>query len=183
MTPKEVTELMEAYHNIYEMEKRRDHEVSMIRAQLHSISDSCEKLTKHMSGKEEMDVEAWVQAKITRAEEDLHAAANYIDSGESVAEEAELDEAVDIYNIILSHLLDEGYAKSLDQAEVIISNMSEDWKSAIVRTATNATHNVGDQVGKAIARHKRAMINLESMPLEKTLKQRSRLSARTAQAE
>ena len=54
----------------------------MIRAQLHSIQKSCEALMKHMSG-EETNVEAWVQAKITTAADDLHAAANYIESGES----------------------------------------------------------------------------------------------------
>jgi len=68
-----------AYHSMYE---EKDHEVSMIRSQLHSIQKSCESLMKHMSG-EETNVEAWVQAKITKAEEELHAAANYIESGES----------------------------------------------------------------------------------------------------
>ena len=68
-----------AYNSMYE---EKDHEVSMIRSQLHSIQKSCESLMKHMSG-EEMNVEAWVQAKITKAEEELHAAANYIESGES----------------------------------------------------------------------------------------------------
>jgi peptidoglycan hydrolase CwlO-like protein len=71
-----------AYNSIYESKGYEDHEVSMIRAQLHSIQKSCESLMKSMSG-EEANVEAWVQAKITTAEEDLHAAANYIESGES----------------------------------------------------------------------------------------------------
>jgi hypothetical protein len=72
------------YDSIYE---EKDHEVSMIRAQLHSIQKSCESLMKHMSG-EETNVEAWVQAKITTAADDLHAAANYIESGESKVNEA-----------------------------------------------------------------------------------------------
>jgi len=71
-----------AYHSMYETKGYEDHEVSMIRAQLHSIQKSCESLMKHMQG-EEVNVEAWVQAKITIAAEDLHAAANYIESGES----------------------------------------------------------------------------------------------------
>jgi len=37
----------------------------------------------------------------------------------------------DIYDIILSHLLDEGYAETLEQAEVIMVNMSEDWRDSI----------------------------------------------------
>ena len=39
---------------------------------------------------------------------------------------------MDIYDIILSHLLDEGYADTQQQAEVIMVNMSEDWRDSIV---------------------------------------------------
>jgi hypothetical protein len=41
------------------------------------------------------------------------------------------NEAVDLYDIILSHLLDEGYADTQEQAEVIMVNMSEDWRESI----------------------------------------------------
>ena len=40
-------------------------------------------------------------------------------------------EQYDLYDIILSHLLDEGYAETLEQAEVIMVNMSEDWRESI----------------------------------------------------
>jgi hypothetical protein len=42
-----------------------------------------------------------------------------------------LGEEVNIYDIILSHLLDEGYAETQEQAEVIMVNMSEDWRESI----------------------------------------------------
>ena len=42
-----------------------------------------------------------------------------------------MGEAVDLYDIILSHLLDEGYAETLEQAESIMVNMSEDWRESI----------------------------------------------------
>lgn len=38
----------------------------------------------------------------------------------------------DLYNIILSHLLDEGYAETQEAAEVIMVNMSEEWRESIV---------------------------------------------------
>ena len=41
-------------------------------------------------------------------------------------------EQVDVYDIILSHLLDEGYASSVDAAEAIMVNMSEDWRDIII---------------------------------------------------
>jgi hypothetical protein len=41
-------------------------------------------------------------------------------------------EQVDIYDIILSHLLDEGYAETPEAAEAIMVNMSEDWRESII---------------------------------------------------
>jgi len=41
-------------------------------------------------------------------------------------------ESFDIYDLVLSHLLDEGYAESVEQAEVIMVNMSEEWRESIV---------------------------------------------------
>lgn len=40
-------------------------------------------------------------------------------------------EQADLYDIILSHLLDEGYAETQEQAEAIMVNMSEDWRESI----------------------------------------------------
>lgn len=44
----------------------------------------------------------------------------------------ETNEQADLYDIILSHLLDEGYAETLESAEVIIQNMSEEWVETII---------------------------------------------------
>jgi hypothetical protein len=41
-------------------------------------------------------------------------------------------ESYDIYDLILSHLLDEGYAETPEAAEAIMVNMSEDWKNSIL---------------------------------------------------
>jgi hypothetical protein len=41
-------------------------------------------------------------------------------------------EEVDLYDIILSHLLDEGYAETIESAEAIMVNMSEEWKNSIL---------------------------------------------------
>jgi hypothetical protein len=41
-------------------------------------------------------------------------------------------EEVDIYDIILSHLLDEGYADTFEAAEAIMVNMSEEWRDSII---------------------------------------------------
>ena len=44
----------------------------------------------------------------------------------------ELGEQIDIYDIILSHLLDEGYAETPEAAEAIMVNMSEEWRESII---------------------------------------------------
>jgi hypothetical protein len=36
------------------------------------------------------------------------------------------------YNLVISYLLDEGYAETLQAAEAIVVNMSEDWRESIV---------------------------------------------------
>ena len=41
-------------------------------------------------------------------------------------------EQVDVYDIIFSHLLDEGYAETPEAAEKIMINMSENWINSIL---------------------------------------------------
>jgi hypothetical protein len=41
-------------------------------------------------------------------------------------------EDLDIYDIVLSHLLDEGYASTVENAEAIMANMSEEWINSII---------------------------------------------------
>jgi len=41
-------------------------------------------------------------------------------------------DSYDYYDIILSHLLDEGYAETPEAAEAIMVNMSEEWRESIV---------------------------------------------------
>jgi len=43
-----------------------------------------------------------------------------------------LRESYDLYDIILSHLLDEGYAETPEAAEAIMVSMSEEWRDSIV---------------------------------------------------
>lgn len=53
-------------------------------------------------------------------------------AGKSVPNTRDMDENYDLYDIILSHLLDEGYADTQQAAEVIMVNMSEDWRESII---------------------------------------------------
>lgn len=52
-------------------------------------------------------------------------------------------EEYDLYDIILSHLLDEGYAETPESAEAIMVNMSEEWREEIIDEANKAERELG----------------------------------------
>ena len=45
------------------------------------------------------------------------------------------NEEVDIYDLVLDHLLDEGYCDDVESAEVVMANMSEEWLDEILDEA------------------------------------------------
>ena len=49
-------------------------------------------------------------------------------------------ESYDLYDIILSHLIDEGYADTEEAAERIMVNMSEEWKETILEITGGKGH-------------------------------------------
>jgi hypothetical protein len=59
-------------------------------------------------------------------------AVTYPRKGSKVSKEVIRKEHVDVYDVVLSHLLDEGYANSVDAAEKIMVNMSEKWIESIL---------------------------------------------------
>ena len=60
-------------------------------------------------------------------------------------------EQVDLYDIIFSHLLDEGYAKTPEAAKAIMVNMSEDWRESIVEEVLDEAEGSYGQTPKAAA--------------------------------
>ncbi len=57
-------------------------------------------------------------------------------------------EEVDLYDAILTHLLDEGYAETLEGAEVIMVNMSEGWREDILDEVYDADVMGSSQIRK-----------------------------------
>ena len=58
-------------------------------------------------------------------------------TGARMPKKEDQKESFDLYDIILSHLLDEGYAETSEAAEAIMVNMSEEWKQNIVEAGEN----------------------------------------------
>jgi hypothetical protein len=60
-----------------------------------------------------------------------------------------LGEDVDLYDLVLEHLLDEGYADSEEAATVIMANMSEEWRNEILEVYKDfPTGKVMNKAGK-----------------------------------
>jgi hypothetical protein len=62
----------------------------------------------------------------------IGAAASRVASGASRLSTRMATEEVDVYDIVISHLLDEGYADTYESAESIMVNMSEEWRESIL---------------------------------------------------
>lgn len=84
-------------------ESETDEEFSMARGEIKTIMTAAKRILDKLQG-EEGELEAWVQSKITKAEDYLTAVADHLDSGEAL-EEAKLDRTIrdinDLPNIIV----------------------------------------------------------------------------------
>lgn len=74
-------------------------------------------------------------------------------------------EQVDTYDLILFHLLDEGYAETPEAAEVIMVNMSEEWREDIVEELTGERKKRALEKGGYLAN--RVAMGKEGQPLER----------------
>ena len=89
-------------------------------------------------------------------------------------------EETDLHDIILSHLLDEGYADTQEQAEVIMVNMSEEWRESIVevkldprgRPASGPMNVYANPKGKPSQAHLDAVKSYDAEQKKKTPEQR-----------
>ena len=86
-----------------------------------------------------------------------------------------MNEQVDIYDIILSHLLDEGYAETIENAEAIMVSMSEEWREEILSEMPYqiygpAPHGPSDsepvKIGKPYKNKKRARTRADKLDQE-----------------
>jgi hypothetical protein len=65
-----------------------------------------------------------------------------------------MKEDVDVYDLILSHLIDEGYASTEESATTIMANMSEGWREEILEVykdfpTAKVTKKAGDLMGSS----------------------------------
>ncbi len=91
-------------------------------------------------------------------------------------------ESYDLYDIILSHLIDEGYADTEQAAEAIMVNMSEEWRESIVETrmdprgrpASGPMNVYANPKGKPDQAHLDAIERVKDADAKKTPEQRKK---------
>lgn len=127
MNSKEIRDLTEAYLSVYDLEEGRFNEKGEF------IRDGAEDEPEESESKPPRPP-AGKQKKVKRAP-------------------MKTEESYDLYDLVLDHLLDEGYANTVENAEVIMANMSEGWLEEILGVLTEAEGSFG-QTPKAAERYR-----------------------------
>lgn len=121
MDAKEFHSLQEAYDQVH---------------QLDEVLDTPERATEYGKKVVKSVLDASAKAILTKDKKHLKTLDKRIKGAEMAKRKAEKkaaeEEAKESYDIILSHLLEEGYASTEEAADKIILNMSESWFEEIV---------------------------------------------------
>jgi hypothetical protein len=134
MDAQELRNLQEAYMGVYDSQEKLD-----------EISD---RLARATTKKRERDVEKTLSNYDSDKSRMLATQISAANRNKNLMKDREkrkerLGEQVDLYDIILSHLLDEGYAETQGAAEAIMVNMSEEWREDIMEISDKKVAAVG----------------------------------------
>jgi hypothetical protein len=117
MDSQELRALQEAYSQVYGLDEVSNAKVAAVgKARQKNVDKAFDKLDDSRGSSQNLATAISKQQKNQRLS----------------AKRDKRNEAVDLYDIILSHLLDEGYADTEEAATAIMVNMSEDWRESIV---------------------------------------------------
>lgn len=131
MDAKEIRNLHEAYLEVYgesAVGDRARRAVENQRGGFHGDDDAMNQAQKGLAASMERLKKTPTVSYVSRstANRAANEAERKVRSGEAKFEQ------VDVYDVVLSHLLDEGYADTQEAAESIMANMTEDWRNEIV---------------------------------------------------
>jgi len=152
MDAKEFRSLQEAYMEVVEnqqLDELSDRTVSnALNARIAATGAASDRAYKHRN------------PEAMRAAETASGKEASMRSAAAKRRKRKLGEEMDIYDIILSHLLDEGYADTEQAAEAIMVNMSEEWRESIVDEVLDEGKKEfpSDRVRNQSAKHERDSI-------------------------
>ena len=122
MNPKDIRNLVESYQNVYAEQEVSEDMYSTVKSGLEKGSKALENSPAGGVLKMLIGPAGGNKGKRTpsKADQDKKIKAN---------------ENVEVYNMVFNHLIEEGFASSKENAEKIISVMSDEWISSIVEGA------------------------------------------------
>jgi len=138
MDPKDIRNLVESYQNVYAEQEVSEDMYSTVKAGLEKGSRALE--NSPAGGVLKMLVGPVGGNKGKRTP-------SAADQKKKIA----ANESVELYNIVFNHLIEEGFASSEENAEKIISVMSDEWISSIVEA----------KVDKKLPEHERSGARLD----------------------
>ena len=129
MNSQEFRALQEAYNQVYELEEGDNYDKNRKRAAQRAAARN-EARARGQTGN--VPGVGYVTPRKERETYTDAAGTERHKSGARMPKKEDQKEQVDLYDIILSHLLDEGYAETPEAAEAIMVNMSEEWRQSIL---------------------------------------------------
>jgi hypothetical protein len=157
--------LMEAYHQVYSNSEQLDEISSQTAMRASREADKKAGMMAHNGDKEGSSKKR--KQSVNLYQKALHRS----------SKKAEMNEEYDTYDLVMSYLLDEGYADTESDAEVIMANMSEEWLEIILEGFKPTNYNQGPdifkgrgkkakQLDKQIAKHKKEGNVVKSMNMD-----------------
>ena len=135
MDPKDIRNLVESYQNVYAEQEVSEDMYSTVKAGLEKGSKALE--NSPAGGVLKMLVGPAGSNKGKRTP-------SAADQKKKIA----ANESAELYNIVFNHLIEEGFASSEENAEKIISVMSDEWMSSIIEQDTDS---MADRTRRAVA--------------------------------
>jgi hypothetical protein len=136
MDSKELRNLSEAYLEVYqELDEanRAERELKLTPRQREISRNLKDKNTMTKPSRRKPDSDFYNPEKLIPREYDNESDRWHDSMSQSRRLKRNLNkEEVDIYDVILSHLIDEGYASTEEAATAIMVNMSEEWRDSVV---------------------------------------------------
>lgn len=85
---------------------------------------------------------------------------NWVGAARRRAHTAQHNEEVDVYDLVLDYLLDEGFCDDVESAEVIMANMSEEWLEEILDEETKGEAHMFKGAKELSSEHRKKILRI-----------------------
>jgi hypothetical protein len=140
MNSRQFQELQEAYMNVYQ-------EIDEANRAEKELGLTSRERTRARNLHQNTDTPIFYKKKNNALKDRSSSTTNTAHRNMAAKRRENASEQVDLYDVILSHLIDEGYASTEEAATAIMVNMSEEWRDSVVEAYKDLP--VGKMIRKA----------------------------------